>query len=296
MAVKSLAYAVIDSADLDAWRRYGEEVVGARATEGEGELRLRFDDRPFRLLIRKGAEDKFHAAGWVYGSKGDYDAGLARLREAGVPLEPASADEAKDRHVREFVRCVDPSGNRLELGWGNVVDGRPFTSPAGVPHFVMGEMGLGHVVLPAMKLAETRAFYVDLLGFGDSDEMRAYMQGGGPDDPGVGFHFLHCDNPRHHSVALGEFPAPSGCIHMMFEVPSLDDVGQALDRAIAAGTHISSSLGKHMNDKMVSFYMRTPSGFDIEYGAGGIRPDWKAFTPTISLKEDEWGHHWNFGQ
>lgn len=295
MAVKSLAYAVIDSADLDAWRRYGEDVVGARAVEGGAdEVRLRFDERPFRLLIRKAAADKFHAAGWVYGSKADYDAGLAKLRAAGVALEPASAAEAKDRHLREFVRLNDPSGNLLELGWGNIVDGKPFVSPVGVPHFEMGEMGLGHVVLPAMKLAETRAFYIDLLGFGDSDEMRAFMQGG-PDDPGIGFHFLHCDNPRHHSIALGEYPAPSGCIHMMFEVPTLDAVGQALDRAIAAGTHISSSFGKHMNDKMYSFYMRTPSGFDIEYGTGGIRPDWTTFTPTISLKEDEWGHHWNFG-
>lgn len=295
MAVKALAYAVIDTADPEAWRRYGEGVVGARAVEGEGDLKLRFDERPFRLLIRKADADRFHAAGWVYGSKIDYDAGLAKLRAASVALEPASADEAKDRCVREFVRLVDPSGNRLELGWGNIVDGRPFVSPAGVSRFEMGEMGMGHVVVPGMKLAETRAFYIDLLGFGDSDEMRAYMQGGGPDDPGIGFHFLHCDNPRHHSIALGEYPAPSGLIHMMFEVPTLDDVGQALDRAIAAGVHISSSLGKHMNDKMVSFYMRTPSGFDIEYGTGGIRPDWATFTPTISLKEDEWGHHWNFG-
>ena len=82
---------------------------------------------------------------------------------------------------------------------------------------------------------------------------------------------------------------------MMVEVPGLDDVGRALDRAKAAGVHISSSLGKHMNDKMVSFYMRSPGGFDIEYGFGGIQPDWGSFTPTISIKEDEWGHQWDFG-
>lgn len=68
MAVKALAYAVIDTADPEAWRRYGEGVVGARAVEGEGDLKLRFDERPFRLLIRKADADRFHAAGWVYGS------------------------------------------------------------------------------------------------------------------------------------------------------------------------------------------------------------------------------------
>jgi 3,4-dihydroxy-9,10-secoandrosta-1,3,5(10)-triene-9,17-dione 4,5-dioxygenase len=82
----------------------------------------------------------------------------------------------------------------------------------------------------------------------------------------------------------------------MVEVATLDEVGIALDRALAAGTHISSTLGKHTNDKMVGFYMRTPSGFDIEYGFGGIRPDWNNFTPTFTIKEDLWGHKWDFGQ
>lgn len=295
MGIRSLAYVVIDTADIEAWRVYAENVLGLQASDHPEGIRLRMDERPFRMLVRKSDGEQFHAAGLVYPDKQSYERGLEALREAGVSAEPASATEAKDRHVVEFVRCADPSGNRLEIGWGRVVDGAPFVSPAGVSGFVTGELGLGHVVFPAVKLEETRAFYIDVLGFGDTDFMRAYLQGGGADDPGIGMYFLHCDNPRHHSVALGEFPVPSGLIHMMLEVRTLDDVGQALDRAMAAGVHISSSLGKHMNDKMVSFYMRTPSGFDIEYGFGGIQPDWKTFTPTISVKEDEWGHRWDFG-
>ena len=27
-----------------------------------------------------------------------------------------------------------------------------------------------------------------------------------------------------------------------------------------------STLGRHSNDQMVSFYMSTPSGFEVEYG------------------------------
>lgn len=295
MAIRSLAYVVVDTADIEAWRAYGENVLGMQAIDRGDDIRLRMDERPFRMLIRKGDAERFYAAGLVYPDKATFDAGIARLQGAGVAIEAATADEAKDRHVVEYVRCADPSGNRLELGWGRVVDGNPFVSPAGVSGFITGEMGMGHVVFPAAKLAETRAFYIDLLGFGDTDEMRVYMQGGGPEDPGLGLHFLHCDNPRHHSVALAEFPVPSGLVHMMVEVRGLDDVGRALDRAKAANVHISSSLGKHMNDKMVSFYMRSPGGFDIEYGFGGIQPDWSCFTPTISLKEDEWGHHWDFG-
>ena len=29
-------------------------------------------------------------------------------------------------------------------------------------------------------------------------------------------------------------------------------------------------VGKHPNDEMTSFYVRTPSGFEIEYGTGGV--------------------------
>ena len=251
------------------------------------------DERPFRMLIRRSNGERFHAAGLVYPDKAAFDRGVAGLRDAGIAVEPATEAEAKDRHVVEFVRCADPSGNRLEIGWGRVIDGAPFVSPAGVSEFITGEMGMGHIVFPATKLAETRAFYIELLGFGDTDEMRVHVPGG--PDAGLGMHFLHCDNPRHHTVALAEFPVPSGLVHMMVEVPGLDDVGRALDRAKAANVHISSSLGKHMNDKMVSFYMRSPGGFDVEYGFGGMQPDWNSFTPTISIKEDEWGHQWDFG-
>ena len=293
MAIRSLAYVVVDTADVEAWRAYGEQVLGMQATDDDAGLRLRMDERPFRMLIRRSNGERFHAAGLVYPDKAAFDRGVAGLRDAGIAVEPATEAEAKDRHVVEFVRCADPSGNRLEIGWGRVIDGAPFVSPAGVSEFITGEMGMGHIVFPATKLAETRAFYIELLGFGDTDEMRVHVPGG--PDAGLGMHFLHCDNPRHHTVALAEFPVPSGLVHMMVEVPGLDDVGRALDRAKAANVHISSSLGKHMNDKMVSFYMRSPGGFDIEYGFGGIQPDWTSFTPTISVKEDEWGHQWDFG-
>jgi 3,4-dihydroxy-9,10-secoandrosta-1,3,5(10)-triene-9,17-dione 4,5-dioxygenase len=47
---------------------------------------------------------------------------------------------------------------------------------------------------------------------------------------------------------------------------------------------------------MISFYMRTPSGFDIEFGCGGEQTaDWTAVTPTFTIKEDLWGHTWDFG-
>jgi 3,4-dihydroxy-9,10-secoandrosta-1,3,5(10)-triene-9,17-dione 4,5-dioxygenase len=296
MAVRSLAYVTIEARDLEAWRRFGEEVVGAAVApqSDDATLYLRLDDRPWRFRIVHGEQDRYVSAGLEFPTREAFDEGVARLRDAGVTIEEADAATMRERQVRGLVSCRDPGGNLLELVWGNMIDGTPFVSPAGVPQFVTGDMGFGHVVLPTQAYEETRAFYKDLLGFGDSDEMRVHF----PDGPenGFGLSFLHASGPRHHIVAVTEFPAPSGLIHTMVEVPTIDDVGLALDRAKGAGCHISASLGRHTNDRMISFYVRTPAGFDLEYGCDGMQThDWASYTPTNTIKEDLWGHVWDFG-
>ena len=151
-------------------------------------------------------------------------------------------------------------------------------------------MGFGHAVLPATKLAETHAFYKDLLGFGDSDYMH-FKFSPDPDDPGQGLHFMHVNNPRHHSLALYEDQAsPVGCVHLMVEVKDVDEVGYCLDRVEAAEIPIVSSLGRHTNDRMLSFYMATPAGFALEFGTGGLQVDWDNFTPTVTTLPSIWGH------
>jgi len=49
----------------------------------------------------------------------------------------------------------------------------------------------------------------------------------------------------------------------------MDDVGATYDACTDKGVTITSTLGRHTNDRMTSFYMRTRSGFLVEYGHGG---------------------------
>ena len=105
---------------------------------------------------------------------------------------------------------------------------------------------------------------------------------------------MHCDNPRHHTVAMMQAPTPpSGLVHAMVEVETAEQVVDALDRAVANNVHISSTLGRHMNDKMFSFYMQTPAGFMLEFGYDGIQPDWDTFETTNSPAPSYWGHEFN---
>jgi 2,3-dihydroxybiphenyl 1,2-dioxygenase len=162
---------------------------------------------------------------------------------------------------------------------GPILDHERFVSPAGVSGFVTGALGLGHIVLGTPQPERSRAFYTEVLGFRVSDYWR-------PGDDDVVF--LRC-NPRHHSLALVPSSQPA-LYHFMLEARTLDDVGDALDRHRDAHAGISMGLGKHTNDHMVSFYSRSPSGFDVEFGCGGRLVDEDLWTVTQITKPSYWGH------
>jgi biphenyl-2,3-diol 1,2-dioxygenase len=151
---------------------------------------------------------------------------------------------------------------------------------------VTGDEGLGHIVLTASDMTKARAFYMDVLGFRLSDIIR--MRFG----PATTFdmEFLHC-NPRHHTLALLPVPAPKRLHHVMLQARTMDDVGFALERAEAAQVPLTATLGRHTNDHMVSFYLRTPSGFEIEYGWGGRTIDDDSAWEVASYASGSiWGH------
>lgn len=300
MTVSSLGYVVIEARDLSVWREFATTVLGVmEAPSGRDDVALfRLDDRPFRFWVQKGERDGFVAPGWEFASKEEFEAALDRLRAAGRPVEIAGVMEARARNTNALARSSDPTGNAMELFYGRFYDYAPFVSPAAVSGFVTGDngdMGLGHVVLTAPNFEETHTFYKDVLGFRDTDLGRFYLAGGGPDDAGIGFAFLHANNGRHHSLALGQMPeSPNGAVHMMLEVASIDDVGRAYDRVLKSKGKVplSATLGKHVNDKMISFYMQTPGGFDIEYGWNGLVIDPDTWVPTTSMAVSAWGHRW----
>jgi 3,4-dihydroxy-9,10-secoandrosta-1,3,5(10)-triene-9,17-dione 4,5-dioxygenase len=106
---------------------------------------------------------------------------------------------------------------------------------------------------------------------------------------------LHCANGRHHSLALFEGEVPSGCVHLMVEVASIDEVGHAYDRALASGARLMATMGRHTNDRMISFYVETPGGFALEYGCGGRVMDWDRHTVFECTSTSLWGHDFSIG-
>ena len=283
MDIRSLGYIVIESNDLDRWRHFACDVLGMmlnRDLSDKDSLYLKMDDRPFRVLVRSGEVERFAAAGWQLAGPDAFETALAELDQANIPWILGSESECAARRVHGFTSLRDPSGNLCEIYHGTVLDHTPFLSPMGVSEFVTGEMGLGHIVLPAAQYEDTYRFYTSMLGFRLSDTMRL-----GP----ISLSFLHC-NPRHHSVALMGSDVPSGLVHFMIEMGTLNDVGYTLDRVHAADLHLSASLGLHPNDQMTSFYVRSPAGFDVEVGCGGIQVDDSTWTTAEITVPSLWGH------
>jgi 3,4-dihydroxy-9,10-secoandrosta-1,3,5(10)-triene-9,17-dione 4,5-dioxygenase len=301
MNIRSLGYLWIESTDVARWRDFGTAILGMMPAPGmpdDGNVYLKMDERPYRFAIFPGARDRLAFAGWELAGAEDFAAALGELAEHGVSVTVADAATARARRVRGVARLQDPAGATLELYHGADLDYAKFISPLGVTGFETGfngDMGLGHVVLPTAKLADTYRFYREVLGFGETDYMHFHFSPE-PNDPGQGLHFLHVDNPRHHSLALYEDPndSPSGCVHAMVEVRGVDEVGYCMDRVQAAGIPIVSTLGRHTNDRMLSFYMATPGGFALEFGCEGLQMDWRGYTPTVSTLPSIWGHKFQF--
>ena len=49
-------------------------------------------------------------------------------------------------------------------------------------------------------------------------------------------------------------------------------------------------IGRHPNDRMLSFYSRSPSGFDVEFGCGGTVIDDDTWAVQEISRASLWGH------
>lgn len=293
MGVKALGYVVIETAQMEHWDHFLTKLAGVMrgADAPDGAAHYRIDDRPFRFRVQHGAGEQLLAAGYELSDETTFEQLIVALRAAGQPVELCSPEEASIRQVGRLLRTTDPAGNGLEFFCGDTRDAVEFVSQIGVPGFVTGELGMGHAVFSCPNFAETHAFYRDVVGFHDTDLPAFHLMG--PDQPAMHFAFMHADNGRHHSLALGEGPVPPPrCVHLMLEYPDLIEVGKAHDRMKALGYPESASLGRHYNDETTGFYVQTPSGFDLEIGCDSLVIDPASWEVTRHEGISIWGHEW----
>ena len=303
MKIKSVGYMGIGAPDPKEWLEYAVDVIGmmpARAIPGQGwgvpqsgEARndsglaadgsayLKMDDRQWRIAVHpSNSSNGLLYLGLEVEDKLALEQAVAELDRQNIDVRMGTETEACDRAVSGIAHFQDPAGNALELFYGPVKDYNFCSAHLGL-EFVAGHLGLGHLNIFVEDLQTNYDFYTRTLGFKLTDYIRM-----GPDSA---LKFLRC-NERHHSVAIIGMGEINGLQHAMFEMKTIDDVGKTLDRAMAKGIKITSSLGRHRNDGMLSFYMSSPFGFDVEIGCGCLLVD-DNWTVNEFCEGDVWGHH-----
>lgn len=287
-----LGYVRVWQADLEQWEEFAQGVVGmAAARVTDDRILLRMDDWVARFVIESGEPPAIGGQGpmapaigigWECKSEEAWTHARRAIDGAGIYTEDGSGPT---EWCRNWFSFTDPSGFRGEMFYGGKRDpATQFVSPLGVG-FVTGEQGMGHVTLFASECAKSVDFYSTVLGF-------QVREGKSADDGALRAAFMS-PNQREHSLALIATPDESRLGHVLVEVSEFDAIGRAMDLCMDGLAPMSVSLGKHWNDEMVSFYLRTPSGFDIEYGFGGRKVDperWSRGEQGGSGLTSTWGH------
>ncbi len=280
MHIEALGYVGVRSDKLDDWATYASRFLGMQVDERSASaLRLRMDDRKQRLVVAPDIGEGAALFGWEVADGSALDAMAARLEAAGIKVRRGDRALADERRVADLIVFSDPIGTRLEAFHGPELTSEPFKPGRAISGFRTGPLGMGHAVLAVEDADALLPFYRDVLGFRLSDWLVKPFKA----------YFFHL-NPRHHSLALIQ-TGKNDIHHFMVELFSLDDVGQGFDLAQSLDLPLGTTMGRHTNDFMTSFYSRTPSGFMVEYGWGGRSIDpanWQASEMTHG--GSLWGH------
>ncbi|MEV6101992.1 VOC family protein [Nocardia sp. NPDC051981] len=287
-----LGYIVVQSNRQADWRRFGADAIGMHidALGGAG-LRFRLDDHTCRFLVQRGPAEDVTALGWQIDDHETFDRIIARVTDRGVPIAEGTADEAALRGVERLWRFAGPKGIVQEI----------FTVPVTTPEplrmlssgWVTGEAGMGHVAIVSREPETLHGYYETVFDSRLSDYIDENVSG-----LKMKIRFLRV-NERHHSIAIANLrgvkidPIRTRVQHINIQSATLDDMLASFQRVKDLGFRMAWSVGQHTNDRQLSYYSVTPSGFELEVGWNPIiiGPELEStWEPTTYQGISKWGH------
>lgn len=285
-----MGYVVIASRRLDSWRSLLEDGIGMHVVQSASGLTCRMDGHACRIAVRQldGEDEDLLALGLELTSTQALDEVLRRLRGRRIEVQEIKGGETIEMGVDRVWRFAGPKGMQIEL----------FVSPPVLPvvprmkasGFVTGDLGFGHMAIVTRRPQDMLRFWQSIFDMRLSDEVHERISG-----LPLEFSFLRF-NKRHHSIAFGSTaglklnPFRTRIQHLEVQVASLEDLRLAYERCCSLGFSITMEVGQHANDRAVSFYVKTPSGFDLECGWNPIAVDEATWTPKTWDRISSWGH------
>ena len=285
-----LGYLVIETEKFADWRRFGRDAVGMHLDETRSDvMRFRLDDNSCRFLLQRGPAEDTTALGWEVDDHATFDIIESRVRSSGVPVSEGSAEEAELRGVQRFARFPGPNGLAQEI-YVNARGGAEPLRLSAAGGFVTGAAGMGHVAIATKNPHQMRGYYSTVFDARLSDYIDETISG-----LKFKIRFLRV-NERHHTVAIAATtrlplnPIRTRIQHCNVQVTELNDMTTAHHRVKELGFDIALSIGQHTNDKELSFYAVTPSGFEWEVGWNPVVVDEATWEPASYRGISMWGH------
>lgn len=283
-----MGYALVESQKHDDWLRFTRDALGLDVHEEGATLICRLDEHARRLVICQGPLEDVAALGYELADQASLQTVLQRLQCKGVAVAAGDAAGAALRGVEQYWRCTGPKGLAIEFYVTPLLSDKPLSMLAS--GYVTGEAGMGHVAITSRRPEAMLAFWQEILDARHSDDIEQRMGGLMLD-----IRFLRL-NPRHHSVAVActrgrrMDPIRTRIQHMNVQCATLEDMTAAFQRCRRLGYRIMMGVGQHTNDRELSFYVQSPSGFEIEYGWDPIAVDEANWQPTLHQGISTWGH------
>jgi 2,3-dihydroxybiphenyl 1,2-dioxygenase len=285
-----LGYLVVETERFTDWRRFGRDAIGMHVEDTLRDvLRFRLDDHQCRFLLQRGPAEDVTALGWQVDGHGTFDEILARVTCHGVPVIEGTTEEAELRGVERLVRFPGPNGLAQELFTRPRIDDAPLDM-AVRDGFVTGDAGIGHVAVTSTKPHQMRGYYDTVFDARLTDYIDETISG-----LKFKIRFLRV-NHRHHSIAIAAVnrlpinPIRTRVQHVNIQVAELDDMTASYQRVQDLGFHLALAVGQHTNDRELSYYAVTPSGFEWEVGWNPIVVDEKTWEATTYQGISIWGH------
>lgn len=287
-----LGYAVVESQRLTDWHRFGKDAIGLHVDKlHRHALRFRLDDRECRFLVQRGPAEDLMALGWQVDDHETFDRIVRRVADRGVPIREGTAEEAALRGVQRLWRFAGPKGIVQEIFTARITTPEPLDMVNS--GWVTGDGGMGHVAITSREPEALRGYYNTVFDSRLTDYIDENVSG-----LMLKIRFLRV-NERHHSIAVANIrglkidPIRTKCQHINIQAVTLDDMVASYLRVQELGFDMAWSVGQHTNDRELSYYCVTPSGFELEVGWNPvlITPELeKAWEPTTYQGISLWGH------
>ncbi|SDI75643.1 VOC family protein [Pseudomonas panipatensis] len=285
----SMGYVVIESNRLDRWQVFLRDGIGLHEAQADADLlAYRMDEFQRRIIVKRGSAEDLVTVGWHLRDSATLEVVLQRLKALGVQATPGTAEQAQERGVRGFWQVMGPKRLAVELFVEPLTTSSPLQMLSS--GFVTGEMGMGHMAITSRKPEQMRRFWQEIFDARHSDHIVERLSGVTLD---IDFFRV---NPRHHSIAIARVkdlpidPIRTRVQHFNLLTTSVGELTDTFLRCRALGFEMAHEIGEHPNDREQSFYVLSPSGFELEVGWNALEVDEATWQPASYRGISLWGH------